>query len=794
MSARRASLLGIAAALLCILVPLAVAPWFHGEFRAPKLLVLACLGIPAALLALDDAVRRALQSTHCLLLFLTPAFLASALQAELPLAALGAGLLTVTGFLVPLHLGAACGGGLSALRSLARALGAGALLVLLAGLLRRSTGALDWIPDRADVAFSATIGNSNEVAEYATPIALLLLLLPRPRWPDLLLAVAALALVVLSESRAGLLALGLGLAAGGVLLSRGAERRHGRVLLGSLLIAVMALFLLPSLGEMRGRALSTFDPEHPTNAVRLALWRGGARLALDAQPLGCGPGRFEASFPPWREAAEWQRAGAASVAESPHNELLSLAAEFGTGGVLFVLGVIALACIRWRRLAAAEAGARGALLGLALAVLVFALVRSPLHHPAGMLAFGLTAGWMLAATRRTEGPSPRTPAWLATAFLVAALAGAAADVSEDLRTGQARRELAAADHWFRHGEPERGIAATLASADAVRAVSASPFTPGHAYRTAVVAAELGVLAGALGNTAAIPPELSGMDACTQRLLRHTLTAEPANVPARLLLAEVLARGSDPATAADGVAAAENVLRAGIARVPAAPALRARLASLLIDSDRPREALSLLRAESPSAPRPLALSRALGRLELLHGGGMAESLVPAGQLGNPASELLELARQADVEARGAEALDIALRLLADAPFHEEALDLVIRNGYSARTEEATRLAHAATARAKFLLAGRELASGDLSAARRNLKLARARDPELAPALLLESALLLEAGSREEALALLTTLRELVRDDPALRCALEKDTRLAQHFDAAARANFFSQNLR
>ncbi len=789
MSARRASLLGIAAALLCILVPLAVAPWFHGEFRAPKLLVLACIGIPAALAALDEAVRRALHSTHLLLIFLLPSFIAAAVHDGGSLASIATALTACASFLVPLHLGAACGGGLSALRTLARALGAGALLVLLAGILRRTTGALDWIPDRADVAFSATIGNSNEVAEYATPVLLLLLLLPRPRWPDFLLATAALALVVLSESRAGLLALALGLAAGSAVLCRGPQRKHAHLLLAGLGIVALALLTLPACASLRARALSTFDPEHPTNAVRLALWSGGARLAIESQPLGCGPGGFEASFPPFREAAEWQRAGAASAAESPHNEVLALAAEYGVGGLLWLFGITLLGVARWRRLGSEEAGARGALFGLAVAFLVFALVRSPAHHPTGLLALGLALGWMFAATRRAA-PASKTPAWLAGGFLVAALAGTCADVVEDLRTGIARRELAAADHWFRHAEPARGVAATLASAEAVRSISAAPFTPAHAFRTAVVSAELGALAEALKNSGALPPELAGMEELTQKLLRHTLEAEPANVPARLLLSEVLAGGANSGGRADGVAAAEDVLREGLLRTPEAPGLRARLATLLLRSARPREALLTLRGESRAVPITDALALELGRLELLHGGGTAASLRPGAELGNGAHARLESARRADVDARSREALEWALQVLADTPFNDEALDLVVRHGYGAREEDATHLAHAATARAKFLLARRELTLGDSAAARRNLKLALARDPELAPALLLEARLLLADGSRAAALTLLTTLRELVNDDLALRRALAEDTRSSQHLDATALLAIFS----
>jgi tetratricopeptide (TPR) repeat protein len=794
MSAWRSNLLGIAAALLCILVPLAVAPWFHSEFRAPKLALVLALGIPAALLALNGPTRRALGRMHALLALALPSLVPVLTREPVSWAALGTGLAAGAFLLVPLHLGAATGAGIPALRALARALGMGALLVLAIGVLRRWTHACDWIPDRADVAFSATIGNSNEVAEYAAPIALLLFLLPRPRFLDLLLGASAAALVVLSESRAGLLVLGLGSVVGGVQLLRCGERKHGVVVLGSMAVIAALLLLAPAWAEQRQRALTIFDPDHPSNAVRLSLWRSTTELSLASQPLGVGPGHFEAAYPRFREAGEWQAAGRASVAESPHNEFLWLASELGLGGVLLCIGCGLLLVQRVRRLSGGDAAALPALTALFLGCALLALVRSPFHHPCGTLALGLAGGWLLRTTSRDEDWSAWWGAGLASMLLLAAACMAFLDVREDLCTGTARRELVAADHWFRNGAPDTGIACTLASAAAVREVATAPFTTQHAFRAAVVAAELDSLAEALRSTSSVPEALEGMGDRAQHLLRFTLRSDPAHVPARLLLAEVLQQRSASQGTADGTIGAEDCLREGIAWIPQAPGLRARLAELLERRGRLRDALLELRQESPCQPRSLELAGRLGRLELMAGGGLPDSLRLRFETQASNASLVEAASHADAAGRSTEAMNSALRALAAAPFDETALDIVVRHGYAAREEPWTELAARATARAKYLLAEREARMGDLNAAKRNLRLALARDPALAPALMLHAALLADGGERDAARRALTALRDLVQDDGALRSALEAHPLFARPTTAALISEVFTSTDR
>ncbi len=742
---------GALAALWILALPLAVAPWFHSEFAAPKLLLLAALGIPLTLALLWRGRHTApLAPIHRLLLLLLPTFAIAALRDASDAAQWAQALALLAAPLVALHIGASSGGTLPALRALARALGTAALLVLAVGLVRRHTELLAWIPDRADVAFSATLGNSNEVAEFAAPIAVLLLLLPRAGIADYLLFVAALALTGLSESRAGFLAVALGLVVGAVVLLRtaGAVRRKGLLLLYAAVLLLTLLALLPHLAPLRQRILSSFDSTHPTNTVRLHLYEATTQLIGANLPFGVGPGRFEETIPQFRSAEEWRASGVNTALESPHNEVLFAAAEAGVVGLAVCLGLVLLCWLRWRRLSGSAAEARAALAGVFVACSVFVLVRSPLHHAAGTLALGLCAGWVFAATA-----SPRPARWSTAAsavLLLVALLGAAALAHENYMTGRARRQLVAFDHHVRHQAQADAMDAVQDCAATVAQLAQAPFSNNHAYRTALVARELAALGHALEDLGTRPEWLDHAQESTRKLIAHVRLHEPMHLAARLLEAEELLLLRKDQLRPEAERAAEALLRATLQTLPAAPGTSAMLAAVL---------------------------RRIGTQDLLHAGAEATALQWLLPSQHSESALLDAAREADLAARGTEALELALCVLANDACHPDALNLVIRHGYAARTETELALANRATARAKLAIAIQALDAGDAAAATRNLQLALSRDPNLAPAHLLTAKIALLRSDSAAANAAVTTLRSLQISAGAIRAACAADAVLA-----------------
>ncbi|MSR74755.1 MAG: hypothetical protein EXS14_04705 [Planctomycetes bacterium] len=770
---------GALSALWILALPLAVAPWFHSEFAAPKTLLLAAVGIPLALLLLWQRRNHAvLAPLHLLCLLLVPLACVSTLQCTPDAAQLAAALMLLAAPLVALQIGAGSGGSLQALRALARALGTATLLVLAVGLVRRHTELLGWIPDRADVAFSSTLGNSNEVAEFAAPIAVLLLLLPGMRFADAGLALTALVLSGLSESRAGLLAITLGLLAGSALLLRTRARHQGQLILGALLLLVLCVALLPNLEPLRARALSAFDSAHPTNAVRLELFSSTLDMAVANLPFGVGPGRFEAEYPRFRSAAEWHAAGPNSAVESPHNEVLFVAAEGGVLGLALCAGIALLCFLRWRRLPAERAEARGAILGVVIVLSVFALVRSPFHHPCGTLAAGLCVGWLFAAGAPSAGP---TRLWIAigiSMLLLAALLGAALHTHEDWLTGRARRQLSAFDHHVRHKAQSEAMAAVQDCADTIASLAAEPFGTAHAYRAALVARELAALGIALENVGTRPAWLGHAQSSTRALIAHVQKHDALHLPARLLQAEELLRIEDTALVPAALREAEQLLRDTIKLLPQAPGTREVLAEILLRTARPNDALRLLREEAEFATQPSnALLRKIGSLDLLHAGHEAQSLRWLLPYTHAESPLLEAARAADVAERSSDALDKALCILAHDAIHPEALDLVIRHGFAAQRDAERLLANRATARAKLALALQAINNGDSAAATRNLQLALSRDSELAPAHLLSAHAALLRSDSAAANAAITTLRTLGLDTTSIRTACNADPVLA-----------------
>ncbi len=236
----------------------------------------------------------------------------------------------------------------------------------------------------------STLGNENFASEWlvATLPLVLGLALSASTWPGRI-GFAAVALLQathlpLTHTRAGVLALG---AAAGLAI---ADHLRARV------HKMAALLLLAGL-LLGGIAFLYSQSESASARVRREIYPATLRLALDHPALGVGAGNFPIAFPPYRTAEEVALSGLASHVEDAHDEYLQSFAELGIPG-LFLLVLFGISALS----EASRASRRGAdphvkrfALGAGMAVaavLVNALLRSPLHNPAAALAFALSVG------------------------------------------------------------------------------------------------------------------------------------------------------------------------------------------------------------------------------------------------------------------------------------------------------------------------------------------------------------------------------------------------------------------
>lgn len=401
---RAIALLG---ALFIIGLPLAVFPGHWEEFRASKALFAALVGTP--LFALCVVRNRA---------FGDPCGIWRTGLLGFGLLALLHGLFvapdSVLARFAPLFITLLAAIEFAAGRDLdtrqLKLLGASLLGVLLVGLPKHFLGWFGWIPGSDDVALAATIGNSNELAEFAAPLAVLLVLLPRRlgTWRPLLWAIPAGALVLLSQSRGGALAMGLGIGLG-LLVDRLRGQRgvlpplRARMLLGGLALALVAALAVPSL---RARAATVFDAEHPTNRVRLEVWGATWDTFLDQPLTGSGLGVLESAIQkhrrPFEQVSEWDRIGAHTTIASPHQELLWFLAALGLLGALALVALVLRLATDARR-AASDPRADGLFVPVIAALAatgLLALIRSPFHHASSVMVIGLLIGWLAHSTGR----------------------------------------------------------------------------------------------------------------------------------------------------------------------------------------------------------------------------------------------------------------------------------------------------------------------------------------------------------------------------------------------------------
>jgi O-antigen ligase len=219
-----------------------------------------------------------------------------------------------------------------------------------------------------------------------------------PARPLLAFAVCvAVASVLLSGSRGGLIALGAEVLILGVILVRRAPgpARYRLAAAGGLGIAVAAsLFLWMDRGDILKRfstvASLTGAPEAPFGERRLVAL-DSLRMFRDRPFTGVGLGSFETAYPPYRSFPsdfDWDHA---------HNDYVEALAETGlAGGALMLAGLVLFLGLAFRNLGERLRHEQGWMqLGAALGccgLLVHSLVDFNLHIPANAAWFAFCAG------------------------------------------------------------------------------------------------------------------------------------------------------------------------------------------------------------------------------------------------------------------------------------------------------------------------------------------------------------------------------------------------------------------
>jgi len=398
---------------------LAVAPWLHDRYRAPKLLVLSLAGAAAAW-----SVSRRWR----------PRPVDAALAAYFALGLLSAAwndrvwTLGASWFAVEaagaLLLIAASEAQVSERRqdALQACIVAAASLVAAVTLLE-SLGIFSW---PAAARPGATLGNRNFVAAYvaiALPVALARVLWSPSAGRCGQLLVLAIALL-LTHARGAwlsvLVALAIATAAGAWLLGRVRARPRMRGLLaagGSLALAALLIAAVPWRGlawreSGWSSAQRLFAVEEGTGRLRAQELRVGLAIALAHPILGAGPRQWHDALDEHAHAARDHHVEGGYGSPVPQSTYARVAAEQGWLGLIaFMLVIALLARDAWRRLSAPDAPVArlaGALTALVVAC-VHGVFEAPLANAETLVVIAVLAGTL----RPSSDERPWTRAALA---------------------------------------------------------------------------------------------------------------------------------------------------------------------------------------------------------------------------------------------------------------------------------------------------------------------------------------------------------------------------------------------
>ncbi|MCB9834228.1 MAG: O-antigen ligase family protein [Planctomycetes bacterium] len=375
----------------------------------------------------------------------------------------------------------------------------------------------------------------------------------------------------------------------------GPERRLLALLALGLLVA--AVVLQQGLGGPRllDRLRSIVDVEHPTNVVRLELWRDAAAMGRDHLLTGVGPGRFGAEHGAYRGAREWRISGLGTRAGNPHDEYLRLFAETGLPGLLLAaLGLFFVLRGLWRRTTRVGPAGDAAIASLAAwaGFLAMALTWGSLGHPATLVPLAVFSA--LALRDRQAGKAAAQPrfAWLLLVPGVLALGLLLGQLERESNAVQLRDRAESLTRSLNEAaDPARAPAQLLDLGETGRAlvrVAGSPFVSVDLrYRLLLSAENLAEQRGRLVPAASADADpsatsdLAGLQNAARRLPEPNAVRElalrqielaPAHLASRRLLARVdLMAGRKP----EAITGLEQVLTIN----PAEPEARLELAAL-----------------------------------------------------------------------------------------------------------------------------------------------------------------------------------------------------------------------
>ena len=758
-------------AALVVGLPIATVAGFHDPFTSGKWLILLLLGLPVFLGAWIHQFRRdatdALTPYRLLFLMLVSfGCLVSVVKSGGSFSQLVPFLVMTALPILFLEVGRHVSRSEHGPELLIRWLLYSAIGVLLIGVARRYGGETfaflaDWIPDRADVAFSSTLGNSNELGEFAAPLVAIGLIyaLWRKTIFAALLILAPLALLVLSESRGSLLAVVGALAISVIVALLSAKRsptarRFSMIGLGALLIVALAI-LIPS--SMRERLGTVLDPEHPTNQVRIGLYDAAWKLGLEEFPLGTGGGRFIAEAPRHRSPQEWWISGTNSLIDDPHNEALWAWAETGVLGLLLLLmGLVLVSRDVRRGLAADDTVTRYLALGAGGAIAVMALnalVRSPLHHPsASMVAFLLIGA--LAGRTRTHA-THRLPMVLSGVLVLLTCLGMAIGLWQDRQLFVVRQSKVRVHDALLSPKPDlpQVMRSLEESTEALKSLLACPLLDAQrSYRAAQAGGDLVTARAALEKTVPNLSEMQGSGSSEDwlptvqdihALLDNTLKTQPWHAhAARDKAMLILQHSAADVSPTDRQNKAIAVLKQVHDRLTYAVPLNTTLAGILLAKGNGEEAQRVLNSFAGPREAVAGTESLLGECALFLGTTPSsfgtyldhDRTQPSTNAQRPHIQRANAAlRSEDFRT----SRHHALVQLADFPCDLEALQILADCGFRQRDSSTWELdlANKAIARQRLLIALEEPLSGP--SAHRRLDIVTRKDPQLMDAWFLKA---------------------------------------------------------
>lgn len=258
----------------------------------------------------------------------------------------------------------------------------------------------------------ARLGEVSGRLPFRQRLQALVNLVLRPGWPWLLLAGWLLVLIILTQSRAGLAATGVGVLVMLLALFVAKPGTRGLMALALLLWGLLALAAFVLLGADTASRLGHLGQDA---TIRHDIAQIGWRLLADAHVWGHGLGAFEIAGGAYHNGAPplW----VSGRLDHAHNDYVELLAELGwVGGTLAALLALAIISELLRLLRHRRRGVMWPALGLGTLALVgsHALVDFSLHIPLVAL---VTLVWLALALRNTDPaaltPTPAAPGSLA---------------------------------------------------------------------------------------------------------------------------------------------------------------------------------------------------------------------------------------------------------------------------------------------------------------------------------------------------------------------------------------------